>query len=280
MKNSAIEWTDHTFNPWIGCSKVSTGCENCYAETLNNRMKWTQWGPGGQRFRTGQNNWNEPIRWNAAARKAREAHEGPEIRQPGDAFNQLPETPYRRPRVFCASLADWLDDKVPTGWRRDLLSLIEKTPELDWLLLTKRPQNWAKMIFDIATNQSGLASEWLAGRPPANVWLGVSAEDQIRWDKRVPRLLEIPARVRFVSAEPLIGPIIMGKSLPDWVIVGGESGPGAREIAEPWVRSLRQESADRGVAFFFKQWGGTNKKETGRELDGLTFSAIPNPNTR
>ncbi len=232
-ENSNIEWTDHTFNPWIGCTKVSPGCANCYAETLNNRMKWAEWGKGGKRKRTSVANWRKPHQWNASA-------------------NGL------RPRVFCASLADWLDDEVPEEWRLDLLQLIEDTPNLDWLLLTKRIerlQGWGEML-------------------PRNVWLGTSAEDQLRWDERVPILMSIPATVHFVSAEPLIGPIHMNEARPEWLIVGGESGPKSRPMEGEWVKHLHDQ-CDPRTAFFFKQWGGVNKKAAGRELDGRKHDEFP-----
>ena len=120
-ENSNIEWCDHTFNPWIGCQKVSPGCDHCYAEAMmDKRYGRVQWGPHGERVRTSQNNWNMPLRW---AKKAN-GH---------------------RPRVFCASLADWLDNRAPREWRSDLGRVIEATPELDWLLLTKRPENYEKL---------------------------------------------------------------------------------------------------------------------------------------
>ena len=231
MENSKIEWTDHTFNPWIGCAKVSPGCAHCYAETLNNRMGWAEWGKGGKRKRTSPANWRKPHQWNASANGS-------------------------RPRVFCASLADWLDEEVPDEWRDDLLNLIAETPNLDWLLLTKRIDRAVGMEL------------------PENVWLGTSSEDQARWDERIPVLMSIPATIHFVSAEPLIGPIHMGETRPEWLIVGGESGPKARPMEKDWVRHLHDQCDDR-TAFFFKQWGGVRKKETGRELDGRIHDSLP-----
>jgi protein gp37 len=209
-------------------------------------------------------------------------------------WNRKAEGLSERPRVFCASLADWLDDEVPLEWLRDLLDLIRLTPNLDWLLLTKRPDNFLRRVgavhdgfarnclsmdeADLVAWTGNMLRGWAgvsfcaAGRE--NYWLGVSAEDQERWDERVPVLLDIPAKVRFVSAEPLLGEIKMGGHRPDWVIVGGESGPGARPMEANWVRSLRDQCAG-NTAFFFKQWGGANKKATGRELDGITWSEFP-----
>ena len=259
MKHSNIEWTTHTFNPWIGCTKVSPGCAHCYAETLNKRMGWTQWGDAGERFRTSPHNWNEPRRWNREAAKTG-----------------------RRARVFCASLADWLDYKAPTAWRVELLDLIEATPHLDWLLLTKRPESWSARMHEAMAAGSKLAHAWLNGEAPGNVLIGTSIEDQQRAEERMPEIAEIPARVKFLSVEPLVGPLDLSYWLTasivpqiQWVIVGGESGFGAREMKPEWVRALRDECAMAGVAFFFKQWGGVRKKETGRTLDGETFDQLP-----
>jgi protein gp37 len=331
-ENSSIEWTDHTFNPWIGCTMVSPGCVNCYAATQDKFRKWTPdgWGKGKPRKRTSVAYWKDPLKWNHHAPMM--AHE-------------------RRPRVFCASLADWLDDEVPIEWLADLLGLIQSTPHLDWLLLSKRPQLWRDRISAVA--ESGfagelarkgmyLAEDWFGGEePPANVWIGTTVEDQTRADERIPHLLRIPARVRFLSCEPLLGAIDISYALPTvladkqkassirspllrgmaeqliarddagpmvhWVIAGGESGPGARPMYSEWARSLRDQCAAAGVAFFFKQWGewapgamfpehipsgeccdfdGTltsddtrvwrvGKKAAGRLLDGIEHNAFP-----
>lgn len=236
-----IEWCDHTFNPWMGCTKVSAGCAHCYAETLMDaRYGRVQWGKGNARSRTSEANWKLPLRWNAVAAR-------------------LP-----RPRVFCASLADWLDEAVPIAWLADLLKLIHDTPHLDWLLLTKRPEHWFERIeaagdhhFDYGDrNVTGWLQDWRKhGIPPANIWFGTSVEDQENADQRIPELLRIPARVRFLSCEPLLGPIDLRRAPLDWVIVGGESGPAARPMHVAWVRSLRYQCQAAGAAFFFKQWG-------------------------
>lgn len=255
MENSKIEWTHHTFNPWIGCTKVSPGCLHCYAETLmDTRYGRVKWGKGQPRSRTAADNWRKPKQWNKSAEGAAE-----------------------RPRVFCASLADWLDDEVPIEWLRDLLVLIQETPNLDWLLLTKRPENFGQRIAEVVDGwQSSceLAVWWEREVPPQNVWIGTSAEDQKRWDDRMPLLMSIPARVRFVSAEPLVGRIHMGELRPDWLIVGGESGPGARSMEREWVEHLCDQCDDR-TAFHFKQWGGVDKKATGRVLNGRTWDELP-----
>lgn len=226
--DSKIEWTDHTFNPWVGCTKISPACAFCYAETWAKRTGqphlWT-----GQRRRTSAANWQLPIRWNRQA----------------DAEG-------RRYRVFCASLADVFDNQVPERWRDDLWHLIEQTPHLDWLLLTKRPQNVAKMLPDPRTG----TRPWGDGWP--NVWLGTTAEDQERYDQRWQHLAKVPARVRFISYEPALGPLIdlySGSTLPDWLIAGGESGPHARPAYPDWFRHIRDYCTSLGIAFHFKQWG-------------------------
>lgn len=282
-----IQWTDHTFNPWEGCTKVSPGCAHCYAETRNKRFAGgANWGKGAPRRRTSVSNWNMPLKWDRDARgEGKATLECPSCRAPWKdcecGFAQ------RNPRVFCASLADWLDDEVPIEWLADLLELIRKTLNLDWQLLTKRPENWAKRIeaaqgwhFDHGDrNVAGWLWDWLKHRkPPANVWIGTTVEDQQRADERIPLLLSIPAKVRFLSCEPLLGPLDLraqgwlatvyqsgGREEPveydlgrggiDWVICGGESGPGARPMHPDWARSLRNQCKDAVVAFFFKQWG-------------------------
>jgi protein gp37 len=307
MKNSHIEWTDHTFNPWEGCTKVSPGCANCYAETRNKRWNaGKNWGPGAPRRRTSASNWNEPVKWNREA-----------------------EATGTRPRVFCASLADWLDDEVPIEWLADLLVLIHKTPHLDWLLLTKRPENWKSRMEAVCEfDGDSLAWSWLRGNALHNVWLGTTVEDQKRADQRIPRLLSIPARVRFLSCEPLLGPVDLwcaNYRSPDgsftgavttwkdcgvnWVICGGESGPGARPMHPDWAIALRDECNAARVPFFFKQWGEwlpvgqdaheiisygrhemhsfsedvqsyrVGKRDAGRLLDGKEHSGLPVPAT-
>jgi protein gp37 len=201
--NSKIEWCDHTFNPWIGCTKVSPGCAHCYAEARDQRFAGgVHWGKGAARKLTSEANWREPLKWNAAAQA-------------------------RRPRVFCASLADWLDDEVPAEWLARLLALIHATPNLDWLLLTKRPQNWrARLQATMDDADFGRAearyfvADWRDGNPPANVWLGTTVEDQARADERIPQLLAIPAKVRFLSCEPLLGPLNLSEHLGSGLDVG------------------------------------------------------------
>jgi len=276
-ENSKIEWCDMTFNPWIGCTKVSPGCAHCYAEnstpTRVARKKGHElWGKGMPRQRTSEANWRQPLKWNDQAK----------------AFNLAQEyletcNPARAPRVFCASLADWLDDEVPIEWLADLLRLIHETPNLDWLLLTKRPENFKPRLQAVkewlgkrvtGTNDRDIewcyVADWLASgsgdqrasapKPPQNVWIGATVENQQWADERIPHLLKIPARVRFLSCEPLLGPLRIKDALRcdvpiHWVICGGESGPKARPMHPDWARSLRDQCQAAGVAFFFKQWG-------------------------
>lgn len=254
-ENSSIEWCDHTFNPWIGCTKVSPGCDHCYAERdFDKRRHVVMWGAGQQRHRTGADNWDKPMRWARAAADFQARHG-------------------RRQRVFCSSLADVFDNEVPLGWREDLFALINATPELDWLLLTKRIGNVAGMV--------SIIPGWM----PANVWLGATVVNQAEADRDIPKLLAVPARVRFLSIEPMLGPVDLGLRCEnwsddivmdpetgayecckacdhtgmgnaiDWVICGGESGPQARPMHPDWARSLRDQCLDVGVPFMFKQWG-------------------------
>jgi protein gp37 len=228
-EHSKIEWTDHTFNPWIGCQKVSPGCDHCYAERhWDTWLHKTKWGPHGERKRMSVPYWKQPLKW------AKDAHMTGE-----------------RPRVFCASSADVWDNQVPAEWRRDLFRLIHETPKLDWLLLTKRPENIAKML---PTAIDGLDEPW----PWPNVWLGATAEDQEHFDRRLPVLMCIPAAVHFISYEPAIGPLRLRDEAeqPDWVICGGESGGGARYMEPRWAADIKADCAERGIKFFMKQMTG------------------------
>ena len=242
MGETTIEWTatrnadgtvtpGYTWNPWIGCTRVSQGCVHCYAEALAKRYGKAEWGPTAQRVRTSDANWRKPLMWN---RKAE--HEGV------------------RRRVFCASLADIFEDNGQlTDWRRDALDVMTQTPWLDWLLLTKRPENILDMVPD----------EWrTVGRWPRNVWAGTTIENQDVVIKRLSELIRVPARVRFLSCEPLLGPLDLSEWLDfiSWVIVGGESGPKARPMNPDWVRSIRGQCNGAGVAYFVKQMGGVRDK--------------------
>ena len=273
--NSKIQWTDHTFNPWRGCTKVSEGCAHCYAETLSKRNPKLLgvWGKGQPRVLASESMWKEPLKWNAAADQDIE-----EAIHDFGADNYMPPT---RPRVFCASLADVWDEEVPPCWRLRLFRLIFETPNLDWLLLSKRPQNFIPMLAQCMNAAWGVPQvespfavwleEWLTGKAPHNVWMGTTVEYQALADERVPVLLKIPAAVRFLSCEPLLEPVDLTRFLwdkgmdrywpkkkeerIDWVIAGGESGPGARPMHPDWARALREQCVSAGVPFLFKQWG-------------------------
>jgi protein gp37 len=224
--NSKIEWTDHTFNPWTGCTNVSPGCDHCYAEAWSKRSGHVKWG-NNPRKRTTESYWKAPLIWQSKALSFEALHG-------------------RRQRVFCASLADVFDNKAKAEWRNDLFEMVRKTPSLDWLFLTKRPQNIAKM----------LPADW-GSEGYENVWLGFTAEDQERYDQRWRHLAAIPAVVRFVSYEPAIGPLRLHKEgiQPDWLISGGESGHGARAMEAEWARDVIADCRRAGVAPFHKQWG-------------------------
>ena len=265
-EHTKIEWCDYTFNPWMGCAKVSAGCANCFAEARARRF--------GKRFsvreRTKPGTWRLPVRWNAAA--------GGNPKNTGGATasrRQAGSLRYasRRGRVFCGSLCDWLDDSVPVKWLADLLGVIAQTPFLDWLLLSKRPELWhkrmtlAQSLHPNCDPIQGMIDDWFSEKPPANVWIGATVENQEMADKRIPELLKIPAAARFLSCEPLLGAVDLGlgdaglrtqdaggRTL-DWVIAGGESGGEARPMHPDWARGLRDQCAKAGVAFFFKQWG-------------------------
>jgi protein gp37 len=278
-EHTEISWTDHTFNPWHGCFKVSAGCTNCYAETFSKRVGRNLWGPSSTtpRLLFGDKHWTEPLKWNDAAERE-------DIGK----------------RVFCASMADVFEDHPMLPPERERLwELIDRTPMLDWQLLTKRPENIAAMV----------PAEWMA-KPPANVWYGTSVEDQDAADERIPKLLGVPAVVRFLSCEPLLGPVdlrmvnlgvrpgalgtfnayldSLGATLTDemgferrirnrvhWVIAGGESGPKHRPFDPEWARSLRDQCVAAAVPYFFKQVGGLHHAAGGRLLDGRTWDEMP-----
>lgn len=336
-KNTKIQWCDHTFNPWEGCTKVSEGCKNCYAEARDKRWHGgtaIHWGKGAPRRRTSEENWKLPLKWNwqgimiceCGREVAAKLQKGSGRHLTIDTCvcnSAKPPLKPRRPRLFCASLADWLDDEVPIEWLADLLELIAATPNLDWLLLTKRPENFHERIHAAVRKAEGIEdgkdwpegscktrlgewiNEWTGGIAPDNVWIGTSVENQAMADKRIPELLEIPARVRFLSCEPLLGPVdlvnvegfnILGDSGIDWVICGGESGQGARPMHAEWARSLRDQCQAADVPFLFKQWGEwlpdqqnpaiglpsgptqamrIGKKKAGRLLDGREWNEFP-----
>ncbi|WOI45885.1 phage Gp37/Gp68 family protein [Acidovorax sp. BLS4] len=244
--NTNIEWCDHTFNPWTGCTKVSPGCDHCYAEGWAKRSGQVQWGPHAARRRTSPANWSLPRRWNAQA-EAFAAQHG------------------RRQRVFCASLADVFDNAVPIAWFAEFLDLCRLTPNLDKLLLTKRIGNVERRLAEASEYAAEVMRNpllanwivtWLDGDAPPDIWLGTTIVNQPEADRDIMKLLAVPASVRFLSMEPLLGPVIVkGLFALDWVIVGGESGPGARPMHIDWARGLRDQCEAARVPFLFKQWG-------------------------
>lgn len=244
-ENSKIEWTDHTFNPWIGCTKVSPACDNCYAEALMaGRYGRVQWGHGQPRSRTAPSTWRMPRKWNNQAARTGE-----------------------RPFVFCASLADVFDNEVDPAWRTDLFKLIGETPHLVWLLLTKRVGNVLPMVYQANTTM------------PRNVAIGATMANQLEYDRdrlKLARVKEVAQPLfTFGSFEPLLGPIILDNNAPDWIIVGGESGANARRMDIEWARSLQRQSAERGRVFNFKQVGGRGADKGGHDLDGRVFFDRP-----
>lgn len=240
--NSRVGWCHHTFNGWIGCAHRSDGCRFCYAEALAKRWGWTRWGVNEERRITSKTTWKEPRRWNREAAALGERH-----------------------RVFCSSLADVFDEHPGVvSARADLFELIKETPYLDWLLLTKRPENISEM----------LPTDWGEGYP--NVWLGTTVEDdRVAW--RVEALLRILSAVYFVSYEPALGPIhdrvdIRGVN---WLICGGESGAQARPMRAEWARGARDLARETGAAFFMKQLGAVLSREVGVAAPGEKLEDFP-----
>jgi protein gp37 len=248
VENTAIEWADHTHNEWVGCQKISPACDHCYAESWAKRTGSADLWAGNTRL-TSERNRMKPFKWEALAR-----------------LNGC------RYRVFSSSLSDWLDNRVPYEWVHGLCATIDRTPHLDWLLLSKRIGNLRQRV----------PAHWWPKLPP-NVWIGATIANQEEADRDIPKLLAIGARVRFLSMEPLLGPVRLDRLMRhsddyvyvddaltgfvankcgghhgrkvDWVIVGGESGGHARPMRLSWVRSLRDQCATAGVPFFFKQHG-------------------------
>lgn len=243
-QETGIAWTDHTFNPWWGCVKVSPGCAHCYAEAWDARWKGGHWGKDAPRRFFGASHWREPLTWNAAA-----------------------QLTGKRARVFCGSMCDVFEDRPDLeGPRADLFSVIRQTPWLDWQLLTKRPGNVLPLL------PAGVVLPW------PNVWIGTTVEDEIRAAERIPSLLEVPAVVRFLSVEPLLervnlravsltgvarldalrGHVAGPERHVDWVIVGGESnqpGAPARPCALEWIEDIVGQCRAARVPVFVKQLG-------------------------
>jgi protein gp37 len=296
-----IEWCNHTFNPWIGCTKIDDLCTNCYAESDDKWRGWTPagWGKGKPRHRTTADYWKGPLKWDVAAA----AHRWGKCQACGKAWafgareeakmtcgdscgGELVE---QRPRVFSASLADVWDEEVCAEWRADFLRLVMQTRHLDWLLLSKRPGLWRKLVTEARDWQAQAGryhprdawfiealTAWLDGTPPDNVWIGTSIGTRAGYEARMAEFLCIPARVHFLSMEPLLeavpfervgitpsisfdplAPVRHGLQTArvDWVIAGGESGPKARPMHPQWAREIRDACQKAGVPFLFKQWG-------------------------
>jgi protein gp37 len=241
-QTTIIGWTNHTFNLVWGCVKISPGCKNCYADTLAGRYGWDVWGPGKPRRTFGDKHWKEPLKWNELARAES-----------------------KRRRVFCGSMCDVFEDhQTVTAEREKLWPIIRRTPWLDWQLLTKRPERITE----------SLPSDW--GDGYANVWLGTSIESN-EYAGRADHLRKIPATVRFVSYEPALGPLDeLDLTGLDWVIYGGESGPGYRQHDLAWPREMKARCEQAGVAFFYKQ-SAAPRTEMGTSLDGQVVREYPQP---
>lgn len=244
-ETTKISWAHSTHNFWVGCTKISPACDHCYAADWAKRTGQSGlW--SGELRRTTPQNWRKPLSWNAKAAKSGETH-----------------------RVFSSSLSDFFDNQAPAEWRDDAWALIRATPHLTWLLLTKRPQNIARM----------LPPDWAVGYD--NVWLGTTAEDNKHYRQRWQHLAAIPARIRFLSFEPALDSIgdlcLRSRHAPNWVIVGGESGHHARPMHPDWVRNVRSQCSEARVAFHFKQWGTHHGKNSHDAplLDGRTWQEFP-----
>lgn len=237
-----IAWCDKTFNPWVGCSKISLACDNCYAEKWAKRSGSVVWGEN--RRRTSKANWKQPLKWDK------------EAREKGVRY-----------KVFCASLADVFDNQVPDSWRMELFELIGSTTNIDWLILTKRIGNVQKM-----SSRDGQMFDVIIDK----VWLGITICNQEEADRDIPKLIDIPAKLRFLSIEPMLAPIDLkfttrsfgfpkhvsrdgvAYGMPQgihWVIVGGETGANARPMYPHWVFSIKEQCREVNKPFFFKQWG-------------------------
>lgn len=247
-ENSKISWTDHTFNPFIGCSRVDQLCKFCYAEHFSNRYGYAKWGPSGKRERTSPANWRKPYQWCRKAKKL------------GIRY-----------KVFCASLSDVFDDheSIKQEWRDELWKIIRETPNLDWQLLTKRPENFEKF----------LPADWGQGYP--NVWLGVSAGDQAGANIRIPILTRTPAFVRFISCEPMLGPVDLSAFETEkinQIVSGGESGAVSkiRKLDLLWIKGLKEQCEKYNIRFYFKQLGSILAKEYRmRDKWGADFDNYP-----
>lgn len=234
---TGIDWTDSTFNPWWGCTKISPACDNCYAAALDHRTGGNHW--DGNLKTLSENNWSKPFTWNRKAAKAGIRH-----------------------KVFSGSMCDVFDNAADPALRDRLFEVIRNTPNIDWQLLTKRAPNIKKM----------LPADWGNGWP--NVWIGCTVEDVKHGLPRIEHLRQVPAKVRFLSIEPLLEDLgELDLTGIDWVIVGGESGPRYRPMNTAWAESIRAQCDQQGVAFFFKQSGGL--RHGIKTLNGQTYKGFP-----
>lgn len=255
MGKSKISWTDYTFNPWIGCTKVSAGCVNCYAERDNKHRQWNKagWGKGVPRHRTSEANWKKPYHWDKLAKENGVRH-----------------------KVFCASLADVFDTEVPIDWLADLLKVIQDCRNLDWLLLTKRIEEVDSRI----SEATGFSDSGMFFHSEPHVWMGTTVENQRQANTRLGHLIKIPARKKFLSCEPLLENISFREASThvtfedgkrptysgfirqiDWVIVGGESGTNCREMNPDWAKNILWDCKEpyKNIPFFMKQMSGNTK---------------------
>jgi len=302
---TTIAWTDSTFNGWIGCTAISRGCDNCYAAAMmDTRLHRAKWGPGEPRVRTSEANWEQMRRWERNHARFEQEHG-------------------RKRRVFCFSQADVFDNEAPIGWFVDFLELCRTTPHLIKQLLTKRIGNVVRRLQEalehvaeqlVATTQPGAQQAlqtdwqalrdwliaWLAGRAPSHIWIGATVVDQVEADRDIPKLLRVPAALRFLSLEPLLGSVDVSRWLKplrsdlgdaqagaqaldwsqdarvvDWVIVGGESGRKARPMDPLAVAGLRRQCEEADTPMFFKQWGGRTADAGGCLLDGAELKQWP-----
>ncbi len=244
VSKSAIEWTEATWNPIAGCNVISPGCTNCYAMRMAHRLELM----GQDKYKGTTRKSGGRSKWNGKLRFDRESLDAP--------------TKWKGGRIiFVNSMSDLFHEQVPLRFIKKVFHTIKITPQHTYQILTKRAERLSELSDEL---------EWAA-----NIWMGVSVENSdYLW--RIDHLRKVPAHVRFLSIEPLLGPLgRMDLTGIDWTIAGGESGPGARPLEPAWVRSIRDQCVEEGVAFHFKQWGGVNKKRTGRVLDGRTWDELP-----
>ena len=242
--NSSIEWTEATWNPVVGCTIISPGCTNCYAMRMARRLEAMNQPKyaGTTRISGGRPKWNGVVRLD-------------------EGSVTLPMSWKVGRMIFVNSMSDLFHEDVPLAFIKRVFATMQKTPQHTYQILTKRAEHLEKLSPELA---------W-----PQNIWMGVSVENE-DYSFRVDHLRRTSAAIKFLSLEPLLGPLRkLDLTGIDWVIAGGESGPGARPVESDWIRNIRDQCSEAGVAFHFKQWGGINKKKTGRVLDGRTWDDFP-----